>query len=399
MKILFYRYGSICEPDIIDGLQENGHTVTEITEEITNKNLVFGDCAKIVSQSLLNQPQDCVFTINFFPIISDVCNIFHIPYICWIVDSPVMELWAKSIQNHCNRIFLFDREQYREIAPLNPGHVFHFPLAVNIRGKQEAVSKASASMRKRFSCDCSFVGSLYSEKCPYDKLESPPAYLRGYLEGLMEAQLKIYGYYFIEELLDDHIVKEFKSHLPNFYQYPLETFLTDKITMSQLYVGNKITALERLRTMKILSEHFSLDIYTGSDTSMLPNVHNHGFAKTLTEMPVIFHESKINLNTTSKPIRSGIPLRVFDIMGCGGFVLSNYQPELCEFFEPGAEFDYYGSFDELIEKTDYYLHHEKERAEIAQNGFERVSRDYNYPKRLQELFSLAFPSNLNREDF
>ena len=49
MKILFYRYGSICEPDIAQALRENGHTVTELTEEITNKNLFLGDCAKLVS--------------------------------------------------------------------------------------------------------------------------------------------------------------------------------------------------------------------------------------------------------------------------------------------------------------------------------------------------------------
>ena len=36
MKLLFYRYGSICEPDVIDGFQELGHTVREITTEMTN---------------------------------------------------------------------------------------------------------------------------------------------------------------------------------------------------------------------------------------------------------------------------------------------------------------------------------------------------------------------------
>lgn len=390
MKILFYRYGSICEPDIIDAINELGYTVTEIAEEITNKNLSFGDSARIVGQTLLSQPQDCVFTINFFPAISDVCNIFKIPYICWIVDSPVMELFSKSIQNPCNRIFLFDKVQYHEIAPLNPGHVYHFPLAVNIKAKQAVITSATNDTRSRFSSDISFVGSLYTEKCPYDKLTNAPAYLNGYLNGIMEAQLKVYGYYFIDEVLDDEIIQEFKSHLPGYYEYPLDNFLTDKTIISQLYIGNKITALERLRTLKLLSEHFSVDLYTGSDTSALTKLHNRGLAKTLTEMPLIFHESKINLNTTSKAIRSGIPLRVFDIMGCEGFVLSNYQTELEEFFEPGIEFDYYTSFDEMIDKTNYYLYHEKKRKEIAHNGFDKVKKQFNYPQRLQMLFKIAF---------
>lgn len=390
MKILFYRYGSICEPDIIEGFEELGHTVSQITEEITNKNLVFGDSARIVSNFLMDHPQDCVFTINFFPVISDVCNIFKIPYICWTVDSPVMELFAKSIQNPCNRIFLFDRAQYNEIAPLNPGHVFHFPLAVNIKGKQQAIAQASASDRERFSSEVSFVGSLYTEKCPYDKLTNPPEYLSGYLNGLIESQIRVYGYFFIEDLLTDEIIQEFKNCLPGFYTYPMDTFLTDRKTMAQLYLGSKITAVERVRTMSLLSKHHSVDLYTGSDTSGLPYVHNRGFAKSLTEMPIIFHESKINLNPTSKSIRSGLPQRIFDIMGCGGFVLTNYQSELPEIFEIGSEVAAYGSMEEMEEMANYYLCHEKERQEIANNGYIKVTREYNYPTRLEQLLRLAF---------
>ena len=37
MKVLFYRYGSICEPDIIDTFQEIGLEVDEYTKEITMK--------------------------------------------------------------------------------------------------------------------------------------------------------------------------------------------------------------------------------------------------------------------------------------------------------------------------------------------------------------------------
>ena len=198
MNILIYRYGSICEPDIIDGLQELGHTVTQLTEEIENKNFLPGDCARYVSQFLLDHPQDCVFTINFFPIISEVCNIFKIPYLCWTVDSPVLELFSKSIQNPYNRIFVFDYMQYQDIKQYNPDHVYHFPLAVNVKQKQNTIKQANFNQRKRFSSDISFVGSLYSEKCLFDKLKNPPDYLAGYLDGLIEAQLRVYGYYFID---------------------------------------------------------------------------------------------------------------------------------------------------------------------------------------------------------
>lgn len=390
MKLLFYRYGSICEPDIIDGFEELGHTILEITTEITNKSLTPQESIQIVSDTLLEHPVDFVFSINFFPFLSEVCNIFKLPYLCWTVDSPVMELFATSITHPWNRIFLFDRAQYDEISPLNPGHVFHLPLAVNIRQKQNRIRSASASMHSKFTSDISFVGSLYTEKCPYDRLTNPPAYLLGYLNGLMEAQIRIYGAFIIEELLTDEIVEEFKAHLPGFFTYPFASYLTDKQTAAQLYIGNKISALERLRVMELLSERFSVDLYTASDTSALPHINNRGLAKTLEEMPVIFHNSKINLNITSKSIRSGLPLRIFDILGCGGFVLTNFQPELPEIFVPGEDLVYYENLEDLADKADYFLHHDAERREIAENGFAAIQKYHTYPIRLEQMLRIAF---------
>ena len=77
MNVLVYRYGSICEPDIISGFETLGFKVSQITNEITNKNLTWSESTKIVSEFLLNHPHDFVFSINFFPQLSEVCNIFH----------------------------------------------------------------------------------------------------------------------------------------------------------------------------------------------------------------------------------------------------------------------------------------------------------------------------------
>lgn len=390
MKILFYRYGSICEPDVIAGFQELGHTIYEITKEITNKSMLPSESVQLVSSYLFAQPVDFIFSINFFPFLGDVCNIFKIPYLCWSVDSPVLELFSASIKHPWNRIFLFDRAQYREIAPFNPEHVFYLPLAVNIDQKQSVIQQAPAAMHQKFSSDISFVGSLYTEKCPYDKLSDPPAYLSGYLDGLLEAQLRIYGYDLIEELLTDEIIDQFKKHLPGFYNNPYSSFLTDRITMSQLYMGSKISAMERIRVMKLLSERFSVDLYTASDTSSLPHIHNRGLAKTLEEMPIIFHNSHINLNITSKSIRSGIPLRIFDILGCGGFVLTNFQQEISELFVPGEDLIIYESLEDLAEKCSYYLSHESERIEIAHNGFQKAASQHTYHIRLEQMLKLAF---------
>ena len=107
------------------------------------------------------------------------------------------------------------------------------------------------------------------------------------------------------------------------------------------------------------------------------------------EMPLVFKYSKINLNITLRSIRNGIPLRAMDIMGAGGFLLTNYQNDLSECFTIGEDLDIYTSPDDLLSKCEYYLSHEKERIEIAENGYQKVLNHYTYEKQLQKMLSSA----------
>ena len=71
-------------------------------------------------------------------------------------------------------------------------------------------------------------------------------------------------------------------------------------------------------------------------------------------------------------------------------MLTNYQSELAEYFTPGYDLVCYSSDEELLEKVEYYLSHEKERNEIALNGLQTVIQYHNYPERLLQMISLAY---------
>ena len=81
MKIYFYRYNSICEPDVIESFKRLGFEIYEETLEMTQKNLLPSDCVKKISPALMSENFTFAFTINFFPYLSDVCEIMHLPYI------------------------------------------------------------------------------------------------------------------------------------------------------------------------------------------------------------------------------------------------------------------------------------------------------------------------------
>lgn len=388
MNILFYCYGSICEPFIEAAFSEAGFQVTKITEEITNKQLLPSECVTLVSNELLKKSYDFVFTINYYPSISDTCNIFHIPYVGWTVDAPVMELYSDTIQNPYNYIFLFDRMQYADIAPLNPGHIFYLPLATDASYWQSVIGNITNPTT--YVNDISFVGSLYTEKCPYDKLKHPSESLAGYLDGILNAQVKIYGYDLIPELLTPSLMEEFKACMPDYFSLKDASTLTDRDIISKFYMASKVSSMERTRLLRALSERLPVTIYTNSDTSKLTHLKNKGTVKTRTEMPLVFHGSTINLNMTTHSIRSGIPLRIWDVLGCEGFLISNYQAEIPEYFIPGEDIELYESEEDLIYKCSYYLEHPSRAKEIAHNGFEKVKAHHTYLHRILEMLEIVF---------
>jgi len=389
MNILFYRYGSICEPDIIASFKHLGFKITEDTREVYNKQLLPSDCIKGLNELLKQDTYSFVFSINFFPSVSDVCNIWGIPYLCLIVDSPVLELFSTSLANPCNKVFLFDRQLYNDFHHINPDGIFHIPLATNVRDNYATATMASAADRARFSSDISFIGSLYSEKCLYNQITLPEK-MRGYVDGLIEAQLLVYGYNFIEECVTPELIEAFCKVRPELINFPDSMKVDTKAVIAQHIISVKVAEQERLRYLKALSEHFNVDLYTGSDTYSMPLIHNRGFAKTNTEMPIIFHQSKINLNLTAKSIRSGLSLRIFDVLGCKGFLITNYQAELPEHFNIGEDLEAYTSLDDLMGKCEYYLSHDKDRQEIAHNGFEKVKKYHTYDIRLTQMLEIAF---------
>lgn len=135
---------------------------------------------------------------------------------------------------------------------------------------------------------------------------------------------------------------------------------------------------------------YDFRLYTGSDTRSLSELHAHNCGRVdyHTQMPLVFAGSRINLNISLCSIHSGIPLRVLDIMACGGFVLSNWQPEIAECFEEGIEIVTFRSLEECMDKVWYYLSHEEERRQIAEAGYRKVKEKFSYEAGVGRLFGV-----------
>ena len=400
MEILFYRYNNICEPDLIQTFTAFGITVHTEEMEMTDKSIPPRQCAAKVTEWLMTHSFAFVFSINFFPAISYTCDHFQVPYVCWSVDSPVPELFSNALKKEWNRIFLFDQAQYQFFHPVNPGRVFYLPLATNVKRWESVILNMTEKDYAKYDADVSFVGSLYTEKCRYDRLLSAQRmsgqpyiseYAQGFVCGLIEAQLKVYGYNFISDTLTDRVIREIADADPDFYRGSDTYMDTDRYLAAHQYIGIKLAAVERERTLNRLAQHFHVNLYTNSDASPLPSVHCMGPALTLTEMPMIFHASKINLNITMRSIQSGLSQRIWDVLGCGGFLLTNYQSEIPEYFTIGEDLECYENLADLKEKITFYLAHDDIRYEIAQNGLKKTREQHTYIHRVLQIMRILFP--------
>jgi spore maturation protein CgeB len=76
-------------------------------------------------------------------------------------------------------------------------------------------------------------------------------------------------------------------------------------------------------------------------------------------------------------------------MGAGGFLLSNYQSEFYDFFEPGSDMVIFESEQDLLDKCRYYLAHDAERAQIAANGLGKIKDNYTYKNILTQMLEIA----------
>lgn len=387
MNILFYRYNSIFEPDCLVAFKDFGITVDELNiakMQGASKEDLLKKLGNMIIDQKTKEPYLFVFSINFFPEVSDLCEKLGIIYACWSVDSPVNELLFRQVLNKVNRLFLFDYAQYERISKYNKAGVFYLPLATNTTRLKNTVDTITDADIKKYSSDITFIGSLYNEKNPMKSVEIDE-YSRGFIDGIIESQKKIYGCNFIEKAIDDRIVKALKKDDLN-YDSTATIEPIDRYIAAHSYIGVELAERERIETLNSLAQRFSVNLYTNSDTSMLKNVNNLGPANTLTQMPKIFNLSKINLNITMRPIQTGLSLRVYDVLGSGGFLITNYQAELPSLYEPGVDLETYSSMDELIEKCDYYLHHEEERQAIAINGYNKTVESHNIHIRIKTMF-------------
>ena len=109
------------------------------------------------------------------------------------------------------------------------------------------------------------------------------------------------------------------------------------------------------------------------------------------ELPKIMNSSKININfSKSRGNQLQTKARIFEIIGAGGFCISEKSDEVKNFFRENHEIVIFNNLTELRNKIKYYLKNETKREKIVNNGYLRCSKEYYYKKIILDILELIF---------
>ena len=256
MKILFMEWRSLGQKDMNDEFKRRGWEVMSypFPREEENTRLNPGLCEKLV-RVMASDRYDFVFSFNYYPVVSIACNACRVKYL---------------------------------------------PMAAPV-GRYDALNFSDAA-RNFYQTEISFIGSTYLEKKHrlYERLGKAREHTKGYLDGCIQVQKRVYGEFLLEEALIPEIMEDIMRH------YPIERnpdgFERLEWVYAHYFLARQVTALERTEILGFLSQAHQVDLYTYNKTPELVRVRNRGTAEVMTEAPFIFRSSKINLNISLRCI-------------------------------------------------------------------------------------------------
>lgn len=379
MNILMYKWSAYNHVDVEGNLLLRGHHIDILEETLLNV-----ECQPSFEEKLRcalhSKVYDLVFSINFFPVISDICEDIGILYLFWTCDSQITCMYHQSIYNSCNLFFVFDQMDYAVFKEMG-ANVHYLPLAAPADRICHVLDNANDL--NDFKSEASFIGSMYNKNL-YDTVKVHLSnYLQGYFDCALQIQKDLYTKNILQDILTPDIIFELQKILN---KHPSSRSLSAvPLVFSTSVLGFKAAQLERAQRLCDLSKLCALNVYTDDEKANFFKAVNKGQVNYWLDAPKVFHGSKINLNLTIRNIRTGIPLRVFDILASAGFLITNFQPELSLYFEEGKDLAWFNSPEELEEKVRFYLKREELREKIARRGFEKIKEQHTYQHRFDEM--------------
>ena len=364
---------NITTPTLTSAFEKNGFRVIPYNMQCDDYDKCRDELIHILDSSYYG-----VFMYDYIPQMAEACYIKKVLYIAWIVDSPCFALYSDTVTFETNRLFSFEKKQVEFVKKQYDIDMIYQPLGTDVTFFINKIKKKDS-----LSSDVSFVGNLYNspDRNLYLSIKYLPDYIRGYISGIIAFQSNMEQNIIVPDLITEEIEEGFKKYV----NFDADTYDIEYVREIISLIQKESTRIERCNASSLLSRLFDFKLYSGSDISFDKEIKRGRYLDYQNELPIVFYNSRINLNITLKSIETAIPLRALDIMACHGFLLSDYQDDLAYFFDDGVECAMYYSPEDMVQKVDFYLKHEDLRNRISQAGYEKVKNCFSLEKIIGDI--------------
>lgn len=382
MKVFFAGSETMQIPNIPISLGKMGHEVVlyeksmEYVEEHEEEYESFG-------LFLQSQKPDVVISTIFFQIVAAYTHELGIKYAVYGMDSPHYAAWVPEYPRLDNvYLFHFDSREVERFRKCGYTNVTYLPLAAGVTWADTI--HTSGVDRKKFGSAVSFVGGLYGDN-PFDTCAGRlPQPVQEHIWNQLENSAFLWdGKERLQEGVSEELLRICQTVTPELCN-PGFT-MEDDYYFRQWTLARKLSNIERTLLFKQLAGQYDFRLYTREKEVVPESIHRYPPVNAMTEQLKVFQSSGVNLNVTLRSIESGVPLRVFDILSVGGFVLTDYRKDAEELFQEDEEIVMFRTPEEMMEKLAFYTTHETEQKRIAKNGHRRARAEYSYERMLEEI--------------
>jgi spore maturation protein CgeB len=335
---------------------------------------------------------DFVMTINYVKGLAELCAKIGVPLVVWEIDPTLEILFQEDVGTNGidgnTFVYTYRKKRVDYFKSLGFKNVSFLPLAANTR-KYRPMGLDSYQTEK-YGADVSYVGSSMHVQGKWAlekifqllKAQSCPDSLEKSLKDALNRQITNTEVFYFPKFVET-ILSRMKcpTVIPDEAGRKIDVILA---------LSEKIASFRRFKAVNTLEKLAAQHIVRvwgdeGWKEGLAKSIIYSGLAGHYHEIPIIYNASRINLDINRIYQKDIVPLRVFDILACGAFVLADDSKELGNFFKKGEEVISYKKISQIPSICAYYLRNDLERKEIASKGRKRVLREHSLEQRLSVM--------------
>lgn len=327
---------------------------------------------------------DCCITLNHMGVdvegvLMDILAHLELPLASWFVDNPhlIIHLYSKCVSPWA-AIFTWDEDNLPTLRACGFEHVYYLPLGTD----PDRFRPHAGKSRPQWRADISFVGNsmLYKVGARLKSGHFPAQLLRAFNNVSEEFARSD------DRSVSDFLATNFPAVHTGYLALPdnearlaYETAITWKAT--QYYRNERVAKLLPFRPLIVGDSGWRIVFRHARPQPRYLDAISY-----YSDLPIFYGKSQISFNCTSRQMKGAVNQRVFDAPAAGGFVLTDWRPQMASLFEPD-EMACYNDPSEIEGMARHFLNHPKEREKITQRARRRILACHKWEDRVKTMLA------------